>query len=327
MAIYDDALAAAGRYGDDAVAAIRRMLGYAPTQATPLPPASFDNIVAEVPAATDMSLGSPTWGQMSGAADRNAQVVRGQSGNLRNQPFAGIAGQAARASNEAARAAIEKTFRNRDLTSSAAAAGAAATGAAGVGVLSNQMKKSAAEADAKRAPQAMTSTAGTAELANESRPAPAVEPSAEDEAAFTDTFKRQYTARENKRKAQGAGSYPKPAAADPRAEAQALMADLNDRRKKAGGEVPDGPQTVARINQLLSMSNQQRNSRSPSEASAYAKSNPTDYHAQAQALIADLNRRATEMGGTPPDMQQTLAEVRRLQALGDQQRNAAQTRR
>lgn len=180
-------------------------------------------------------------------------------------------------------------------------------------------------------PEGITSTDGTADLANESRPAPAVAPSEDDEKAFTETFKRQYTARENKRKAKGAGTYPKPQQApqqpDPREQAQVLIADLNERRRKAGGEVADAQQTMAKINSLLAQSDKIRNSRTANEAGSYAKSNPNDYHAQASAMIADLNERAKAMGGTPPDMQQTLAEVRRLQALGDQQRNAAQTRR
>jgi hypothetical protein len=47
---------------------------------------------------------------------------------------------------------------------------------------------------------------------------------------------------------------------------------------------------------------------------------------QAQALIAQLNEMRKKAGGEVPQAQKIMAEVRRLQAIGDQQRNAAQTR-
>lgn len=309
-------------YYDDAAKAIRRLLGYGDEVAAASPPMAWDNLPdVAPPAGVDLSLDSPDFGRIAGAADKNAQMVRGQSGNLRNQPFAGIAGQAAREANDSARAAVQRTFDNRDMIGRAVPAAGAVAGAVGVGAMSNALKNTA---DAPQAAQAMTSTAGTADLANESRPAPVVEPKADEEQAFTDRFKRQYTEREQKREAKGMGGYAnKPQApSDPRSEAQALMDDLNERRRKAGGEVPDAPQTMARINQLLSQSNQQRNARSPSEASAYAKSNPNDYHAQAQALVAQLNEMRRKAGGEVPQAQQIMAEVRRLQAMGDQQRNA-----
>lgn len=200
----------------------------------------------------------------------------------------------------------------------------AVTGAGLVGAAAQYVKN---DGVAKAPAPEMTSTGGTADLANEARPAPVVAPQEDDEQAFTDKFKRQYTAREEKRKAKGLGGYAPQPASDPRSEAQALMADLNERRRKAGGEVADARQTTARINALLSQSNQQRNSRSPSEASAYAKSNPSDYHAQAQAIISQLNEMRRQAGGEVPQARQMMAEASRLQALGDKQRNAAQTRR
>lgn len=204
---------------------------------------------------------------------------------------------------------------------------AAAGAAAGAGLVGGAAQYMKSDGSSRALAPEMTSTAGTADLVNESRPAPTVAP--EDEQAFTEKFKRQYTAREQKREAKGQGGYAnKPAPqSDPRAEAQALIADLNERRRKAGGEVPDAQQTMARINDLLSKSNQQRNSRSPQEAAAVAKGNPSDYHAQAQALIAQLNDMRRQAGREVPQAPQIMAEVRRLQAMGDQQRNAAQTGR
>jgi hypothetical protein len=350
-------------YYDDAAAVIRRLLGYGDEVAAAAPArfmtggargqvrvdeagwplgtsawaakeptnGSLDNIVAGAPeAAPDMSLGSSTWGQMSSAADKNAQLVRGQSANLRNQPFAGIAGQAAREANDAAKAAIQRTFDNRDMVGRVVPAAGAVAGAAGVGALSNALKSdSVAKAPA---PEGVTSTAGTADLVNESRPAPVVTPDENAEQAFTEKFKRQYTARENKREAKGQGGYAnKPQApaqkSDPRSQAQAMIDDLNERRRKAGREVPEAPQMMAQINQLLEQSNQAVNSRSLQQAQAHANQNPNDPHAQAAALISQLNEMRRQAGREVPQAPQIMAEVRRLQAMGDQQRNAQTTAR
>jgi len=133
----------------------------------------------------------------------------------------------------------------------------------------------------------LDSTDGTADLAEESRPAPKVEATP----------------------------------VSPRDQAQALIAQLNQMRRAAGGEVPEAQKMMAEINRLMAMSNQSRNAMTPQQAQG-----SKDPHIQAQALIAQLNQMRQKAGGEVPQAQQMMAEVRRLQAMGDQQRNYAQTR-
>jgi hypothetical protein len=127
-----------------------------------------------------------------------------------------------------------------------------------------------------------------------------------EEQEFADRFKRQYLAREAKRNAPVDYSF----------QARELMGKLNAMRRAAGGEVPEAKQMMAEIDRLLGMSNEQRNSPS------YKPAMPTDYHAEAQRLLQDLNARRMEAGGEVADTQKVMAEVRRLQAMGDQMRNA-----
>lgn len=282
---------------------------------------SFEGIEAASPAPVDLSLDSANWGPLSKSADRFQQMRRGQSANLRNQPLNAVAGQAIRDADDARRAQIAASNNLSDAAKAGVAAGGAVAGAAGVGMMAESMKKNAG------APAAgVTSTEGTAELANESRPAPQVQPDEDAEKAFTEKFKRQYTAREQKREAKGQGGYANkpaaPAQADPRAQAHAMIADLNERRRKAGREVPEAPQMMAQINKLLAQADQQTNARTLPQAQAYAGSNPNDPLAQASALIAQLNDMRRRAGREVPQAPQIMAEVRRLQAMGDQQRNA-----
>ena len=99
-------------------------------------------------------------------------------------------------------------------------------------------------------------------------------------------------------------------------QARELMNKLNAMRRQAGGEIPEAPQMMAEINRLLGMSNQQRN------APGYQPAMPTDHHGQAQMLLQKLNAMRMEAGGEVPEAQQIMAAVRRLQAMGDQMRNA-----
>lgn len=99
-------------------------------------------------------------------------------------------------------------------------------------------------------------------------------------------------------------------------QARELMNKLNAMRRKAGGEVPEAKAMMAEINRLLDLSNKQKN------APGYEPPMPTDYHGEAQRLLQKLNARRMEVGGEVPETNQVMAEVRRLQALGDQQRNA-----
>jgi hypothetical protein len=127
----------------------------------------------------------------------------------------------------------------------------------------------------------MTDTSGTEDLAAESSPPPAT-PEAPADYSF---------------------------------QARELMGKLNAMRKAAGGEVPEAKQMMAEIDRLLGMSNQQRN------APSYKPPMPTDYHGEAQRLLQDLNARRMEAGGEVADTQKVMAEVRRLQAMGDKMRN------
>lgn len=130
----------------------------------------------------------------------------------------------------------------------------------------------------------VTSTGGTADLAAETSPPPAV---AEEEPA------------------------------DYSAQARTLINELNAMRRAAGGEVPQAPQMLAEINRLLSMGNEQR--RQPTFA---PKDQGSRFYKQAQNLMDRLNDMRREAGGEVPQAQQIMAEIRRLQSMGDQVRNA-----
>jgi len=302
---YDEALRTARGYGDDAVRSIRKLLGYTDDVAPP-PAGAWD----QLPDGFSSTKGKPGGGV-------RAAVEANDAANARTAAQArGIGLVPERAAD-----AVNDTFSARDAAGPILAAGGAVAGAGLVGSVAQKMKEPA--------PAGITSTAGTAELANESRPVPVVQPDEGAEKAFTEKFKRQYTDRENKRQAKGAGTYPKPAtpAAGPREQAQALIAKLNKMRMDAGGEVPEAPQMMAQINQLLAQANQQVNARTPQQAQSVANQNPSDPHAQAAALIAQLNEMRRQAGREVPQAPQIMAEVRRLQALGDQQRNAKTTAR
>jgi hypothetical protein len=154
------------------------------------------------------------------------------------------------------------------------------------------------------------------QVAPQSRPTPPAVPDEAEERAFTEKFKRQYLAREAKRA-------PPPPPADPNEQAFALKARVNE--LYAQGKTPSDPevqQMRVRIQQLHDQADRMRAARTPDQAKAFASANPDDPNAQASALLADLNARADARGSMPPDAQRTLAEIRRLQRLGDQRRDA-----
>ena len=255
----------------------------------------------------DMGLGSPLWNQMDQRARAFDNIRRGRTGNLRNQnpQIAAIAGDGIRtrdAAGVAARQADEAAALGRRQ-------GAAELGVAGAVAGAGLLLPNSGE----RSADAVTDTGGAAELAAASRPAPEV--TAEDEeAAFTDRFKRQYLAREAKRAAPAMPPADLPP--DYSFQARELMDKLNAMRRQAGGEIAEAPQMMAEINRLLGMSNQQRN------APGYQPAMPTDHHGQAQMLIQQLNDMRRKAGREVPEAQQIMAEVRRHQAMGDQMRNA-----
>lgn len=107
----------------------------------------------------------------------------------------------------------------------------------------------------------------------------------------------------------------------PREQAHELIATLNLMRRNAGGEVPEAPAMQREINRLLAMSNQTMAAASRGEV-AMAGNDP---HAQATRLLAQLNQMRREAGGEVPQARQIMAEVARLQQMGDAQRNARTT--
>ena len=267
----------------------------------------IDNqLPAGSPTAPDMELGSDLWHQMDKSARGYENILKGRTGNLRNQnpDLARIAQQNIQGQNAAAaarRAADSQQSGAMDLAIDLAAPAAVAGGGA---YAMSQLGQ----------PQMAPAGATTADLAAESRPAPQVAATDEDglptdEAAFTEMFKRQYQAREDKRAAKGKGGY-----ADPSDKAKAILDDLNARRRKAGREVPEAAQMEDEANSALDLSNKQRN------APGYKPRNASDPREQAQMLLQKLNADRMEAGGEVPHSQQVLAEVRRLQAMGDQQR-------
>jgi hypothetical protein len=172
----------------------------------------------------------------------------------------------------------------RDAEFSQNARGLSGAGAGGLAVLGA----------ANMAPDMMFGPDDTAGLAEESRPIPSVEATPDEEPAM-----------------------PEPdMPPDYSFQARELMGELNAMRRQAGGEVPEAPQIMAEINRLLGMSNQQKN------APDYQPAMPTDYHGEAQRLLQKLNEMNGEMGGMSPETPKIMDEVRRLQALGDQMRNA-----
>jgi hypothetical protein len=257
----------------------------------------------------DFSFGSPAWQQLAEQQDRARRVYDniklGRTSNLRNQKEGADFWRHVILSQERDAAlkkqAMAAAAERGELMTDAALIGGGVAGAGALGagavMLANsggpapanggdaprpQTKGSAA--DPLFAPKpAMTSTGGTAELANEARPVPQV-----------------------------------PASTDPREQAQAMIAKLNQMRRAAGGEVKEAPQMMADINRLLAMGDQSRNAAPP--GGAY------DYHMQAQSIIAKLNDMRRQAGGEVPQAAQMMAEARRLQAMGDQRRNAMQTR-
>lgn len=115
---------------------------------------------------------------------------------------------------------------------------------------------------------------------------------------------------------------------DAREQAHALMKELNMRRRQAGGEIPEAPQMIRQIETLLAQADDAGNARmrQTMEGGPPSASGPQDYHGQARDLIAQVNMMYRQ-GMTPnsPEVQRVMQEVRRLQSMGDAQRNAGTT--
>ena len=113
-----------------------------------------------------------------------------------------------------------------------------------------------------------------------------------------------------------------PAPIRPREQAQELMRDLNLRRREAGGEIPEAPAMMREIDRLMSMSNQTMAAASRGEVATGGN----DPHMQAARLMAQRNE-MLRRGMPTQQAQQMMAEITRLQRLGDEQRNARQAPR
>lgn len=113
-----------------------------------------------------------------------------------------------------------------------------------------------------------------------------------------------------------------PAPIRPREQAQELMRDLNLRRRAAGGEIPEAPAMMREIDRLMAMSNQTMAAASRGEVATGGN----DPHMQAARLMAQRNE-MLRRGMPTQQAQQMMAEITRLQRLGDEQRNARQAPR
>jgi hypothetical protein len=316
LGMSDDAARAAARAAQNAPPVPSRSFDLPVGDMTP-PPSTprFDGITAgNVPSAPDFSLGSPLWNQMDKGARSYENLRTGRTANLRNQnpDLVRVAQQNIQDANAySARSQaqmLEQAAANKEMLQ--AGAGIGATAAAVYGLFPGGNNSLPPGGDKSPPPQGST----TADLAAESRPVPPVPATNADgwpreEAQFLERFKRQYLAREERRKRQGEGGY-----ADPSDKAKAILDDLNARRRKAGGEVPEAKQMMAEANRLLAMGNAQRN------APGYTPRDPSNPREQAQILLQKLNADRMEAGGEVPHSRQVMAEVERLQKMYDQGR-------
>ena len=286
----------------------------------------FSKIVDNgVPTDPDFNLGTPLWDQMNRGQQAYDNLRTGRTANLRNQPFAGIGGQAIREAEEKLalqRRAMAASAEQGELLQDLGMIGAGVAGAGAIGAGAVMMdpigaaKQMAASAMAPETPRYTTDI--DLPVAQAPAPAPAPTGSAADPLfapapALTSTGGTAELANQTR---------PMPevqASTDPREQAQEMIAKLNQMRREAGGEVKEAPQMMSEINRLLAMSNQSRNAMPQAAASS-------DPHMQAQSIIAKLNAMRQQAGGEVPQAGQMMAEVRRLQAMGDQRRNAMQTR-
>lgn len=284
-----------------------------PLQPRPLQAAAA-SMDSGVPAAPDMSLGSPLWHQADKSARAYDNLAKGRTANLRNQnpDFVRIAQANIADARSAAAARSGPGSMQKSVKEIAVPAATAAT-LGGAALLAP---------GPQRTPPGDLTTGGEADLAEESRPVPKVAATdadgvPTDEAAFTDMFKRQYLAREAKREEQGKGGYankPQPAPQmGPSDRAKAILRDLNERRRKAGREVPEAQQMIAEANKLLAQGDAIRNAPSYKPGPA---SNPRE---KATAIIQQLNAMRRAAGREVPQARQMLAEVARLHQMADAQ--------
>lgn len=297
--VSDDVARAAGRWADDLETAPRatytrpgdgrevefdRNNWPAGTESWAEPQSGLDSIdVGPLDDAPDFELGSPLWHQLDKGWRAHDNLRRNRTANLRNQnpELARIAGADIRARDaEAVRVRSADAERARNLRQGAEELGLAAV-TAGLPFLLFDGKEPAPES-------ALTSTSGTEDLVEESRPAPRVEATPSETPAFEEDYSyqaRQLIAKLNAMRKRAGGEVPeakeimaevnrlldlsnkkrnapdyKPAMpTDYHGEAQMLIRDLNARRRKAGGEVPDAQQVMEKVRRLQGMGDRMRN--------------------------------------------------------------------
>ena len=88
----------------------------------------------------------------------------------------------------------------------------------------------------------------------------------------------------------------------PRDQAMKMIDDLNARRRAAGGEVPDAPQTMQKVNRLMAMSNEQSAAASRGDIPVQGNG-PRE---QAQRILAQLNAMRQQAGGEVPQAGQMM---------------------
>lgn len=248
--------------------------------------------------AADMSLGSPLFDDMSRAADamnpgrlrQRANVIPGgrrgspnPAGDLKR-----IAAQNIEEAADASRAAGAAGRRNSALANAAGAA-AVVGGAAGLGYMAQPGTAPGSRKPKKDSNQDLTESGNPADL----QEPPVRDPRSETLAG--------------------------PPAEDYSMQARQLINQLNDMRRKAGGEVPQAPQMMKEINRLLALGDKQRNT----PGYKIPASDPArDPYQQARTLIDQVNNMYSQgFSESDPRVQKIMARVRELQSQGDAMRN------
>ena len=241
------------------------------------------------PVEPDMGIEGDLFGDMYKSAGAYDNLRKGRTGNLRNSggDLARIAGENIRRADDAARQA-RMTSKLEDDLQKAAVGGSLLGGAGGLAYMATP--GTAPKPPGANADDAISDPADNAALAEETSPVPPV-PATPD--------------------------VPEPSAPKPdySYQARVLANQLNAMRKKAGGEVPEAQAMVQEIQRLLDMANAERN------APEYEETLPADYHAQARMLLKQLNEMRAQAGSEVPQARGIMAEVERLQAMGDAQRS------
>ena len=257
---------------------------------------------AGVPAQPNLGLESPLFPQMSRAQDAFDNLRKGRTSNLRNQPFAQPAGAAIR---DAAADSIRAMQRDRMAERAMMVGGAA--GAAGLGTMiagSHNNMSDAVQASPPAKP--MAAPAPAAPMA--APQAPGLSP---EEQAFADKFKSQIAGHE-------ARVEPAYEADRMAMQARQMLADLNARRRAAGGEVPDAAEVTAKADAMLAQANAIRNESTyrplPQQGVRGQKAGSRQ---QAIAMIQALNADRQRAGGEVPDAPQREAAIRQLLAQAD----------